>query len=278
MRGRKTVVFAALAFGVSFFSACVATQQDVLDLEAQTDALKQQLGGLQQTLTSLQGNQADLSEQVKNLHDDLGVYTETIKENEGQMSDLSSKIDDMRVQIANQVLSIGKALTDQQIKSIEAQKAALEKDEKSRAHSPTEIFNSADIRLGLKNYELAAQGFSEYLQKYPSGAFADAALYKLARCYYGLKEWKKAGEHFALFMTRYPKSNLIPSTRLMYARSLIHLGGKKKEAEQYLESVENDFPKTPEAHAAALELKRLIHESLKPAKKIKKPQKQAQPQ
>lgn len=280
MRVRKTVVLAALAFGVSFFSACVATQQDVLDLEAQTDALKQQLVGLQKTLSSLQDNQADLSEQVKNLHDDLGVYTETIKENEGQMSDLSSKIDDMRVQIANQVLSIGKVLTAQQIKSLEAQKAALEKDEKARGHSPTEIFNSADIRLGLKNYDLAAKGFSEYLQKYPNGAFADAALYKLARCYYGLKEWKEAGEQFALFMTRYPKSNLIPSTRLMYARCLIHLGGKKKEAEQYLESVENDFPQTLEAHSAALTLKKLIHSSKPPKskKKIKRQAPQAQSQ
>ncbi len=278
MRVRKTVLFAALAFGVSFLSACVATQQDVIDLEAQTDALKQQLVGLQKTLSSLQDNQADLSEQVKNLHDDLGVYTETIKENESQMGDLSSKIDDMRVQIANQVLSIGKALTAQQIKSIEAQKAALEKDEKSRAHSPTEVFNSADIRLGLKNYDLAAQGFNEYLQKYPTGAFADAALYKLGRCYYGLKEWKKAGEKFALFMTRYPKNNLIPSTRLMYARSLIHLGGKKQEAEQYLESVENDFPRTPEAHAAALELKRLLHKISHKTKTKKKNKGQASAQ
>lgn len=260
---RKGVLFVVLACGLASLNACVATQQDVLDLEAQTDALKQQIVGLQQTLSSLQSNQADLSEEVKNLHDDLGVYTETIKENEGQMKDLASKIDDMRVQIANQVLSIGKALTTQQIKSMEAQKAALEKDAKSRANSPTELFNAADIRLGLKEYDLAAQGFQGYIQKFPSGAFADAALYKLARCYYGLKNWKKAGEKFAVFMTRYPKSNLIPSARLMYARSLIHLGGKKKEARQYLESVENDFPGTPEAHAAGLTLKRIARKTPK---------------
>ncbi len=263
---RKRLFFVVLSFGLASLSACVATQQDVLDLEAQTDALKQQIVGLQQTLTSLQGNQADLSEQVKNLHDDLGVYTETIKENEGHMNDLASKIDDMRAQIASQVLSIGNALTTQQIKNMEAQKAALEKAAKARSNSPTEIFNAADIRLGLKNYDLAAQGFRDYLAKFPDGAFSDAALYKLARCYYGLGNWKKSGEKFALFLSKYPKSNLIPSARLMYARCLIKIGGKKKEARQYLESVENDFSGTPEAHAAALEIKRLSHHSAKKGK------------
>jgi TolA-binding protein len=266
LAARKGFFFVVLACGLAGLSACVATQQDVLDLEAQTDALKQQIVGLQQTLTSLQSNQADLSEQVKNLHDDLGVYTETIKENEGQMNDLSSKIDDMRSQIASQVLSIGKALTSQQIKSMEAQKAALEKDAKAHANSPTELFNEADIRLGLKNYNLAAQGFHDYLEKFPNGAFADAALYKLARCYYGMKNWKKSGEKFALFLSKYPKNNLIPSARLMYARCLIKIGGKQKEVRQYLESVENDFPGTPEAHAATLEIKRLARRSAKKGK------------
>lgn len=260
---KKAFLFVGFACALASLSACVATQQDVLDLEAQTDALKQNIVGLQQTLTSLQNNQADLSEQVKNLHDDLGVYTETIKENETQMNALSSKIDDMRAQIASQVLSIGKALTAQQIRSIEAEKSALEKDAKARANSPTELFNAADIRLGLKNYDLASQGFKNYLQQFPTGAFADAALYKLGRSYYGLGNWKKSGEKFALFLNQYPKSNLIPSARLMYARCLIKLGGKKKEARQYLQSVENDFPGTPEAHAAALELKRLSHKTAK---------------
>src|SRR3989344_4646181 len=95
---------ALLSLGLS---GCLATQQDMVDLENQTDELKK-------TISSMQANQADLSVQMKQLHDDLSAFTETIKESQGEMSKLSSKLDDMGANVANKVADIGSSLSAHQ--------------------------------------------------------------------------------------------------------------------------------------------------------------------
>ena len=247
---------AALA---ALLSGCVATQHDVLELSAQTEGLKAQVGDLKQTISSMQANQADLSVQMKQLQESLGAFAETVKESQGEMAKLSSKLDDMSAAVTNKVASIGSTLTAQQAKSLEEQKASLAKQEAaaSKAASATELFNAADVRLGLKSFSLAAKGFEEYLSRFPGGALVDVATYKLGQAYYGDKKWEPAGRHFALVLEKYPKSGLIPSARLMYALCLINMKKNLPEARQYLESIPSDFPSSPEAKAAAQHLKKL---------------------
>lgn len=246
-----------LLLGCAFFSGCVATQRDVLDLENQTDQLKAQITDLKTTLNSLQENQADLSVQMKQLHEDLATFTEAARDNQDSMTQLSSKLDDMSAKVESKVESIGSTLTATQLKSLEQQQAAFAKAEKDRASSPTELFNTADVRLAVKNYDLAAQGFEQYLAKFPTGALADVANYKLGQAYYGLRRWKDAGRQFAVVLEKYPKSEMTASSRLMYALCLLNMKKSLDEARQYLESITVDFPRTPEAKAAEAQLRRL---------------------
>lgn len=262
MRGgvHPRAALTAFLLTILSLSGCVATQKDILELENQTDELKGQIGDLKKTISSMQANQADLSVQMKDLHQSLSAFTETIKESQGEMSKLSSKLDDMSAGVENKVASIGTTLSAQQAKGLEDQKAALARQEaalQSQANSPTELFNTADVRLGLKNYALAAKGFEDYIAKFPKGALIDVAIYKLGQAYYGERKWEGAGRQFALVLERYPKSGLTPSARLMYALSLINMKKNLSEARQYLESIPADFPSSPEAKAASLHLKKL---------------------
>ena len=243
---------AGLALSVPLaLSGCVATQRDILDLEAQSDELKSQVVDLKKTIGSMQANQADLSVQMKQLHEDLTAFTETVKESQGEMQKLSSKLDDMGASVEQKVASIGTSLTAQQAKSIEEQKTAAAREK------PTELFNTADVRLAVKSYALAVKGFDEYLTKYPKGALVDVATYKLGQAHFGLRQWEPAGRNFALVLEKHPKSSMIASARLMYALSLLNMKKNIAEARQYLESVTLDFPKSPEAKAAIAELKKL---------------------
>lgn len=246
MRRALLVAAAALALG-----GCVATQRDVLDLESQTDELKTQVTDLKKTISSMQANQADLSVQMKQLHEDLTAYTESIKENEAAMAKLSSKLDDMGASVEQKVASIGTTLTAQQAKSLEEQKEA------AKAANPTDLFNTADVRLGVKDYALAARGFEDYVAKYPKGALVDVATFKLGQAYFGQKKWEAAGKQFAIVLEKYPKSQMTASSRLYYGLSLVRMKKNLDEARQYLESVTVDFPKSPEAKAAAAELKKI---------------------
>lgn len=247
---KRAVPLLALALATA---GCVATQKDILDLESQTDELKDQVGELKKTVGSMQANQADLSVQLKQLHEDLTAFIETMKSGQQEMSRLSSKLDDMGASVTRKVESIGSSLSAQQQKNNEEQKAALAKSQ----DNPTELFNTADVRLGIKSYSLAAKGFEEYISRYPKGALVEVAHYKLGQAHYGERRWEPAGRQFAIVLERFPKSELTPSARLMYALSLIGMKRNLEEAKQYLESVTVDFPKSPEAKAAATQLKKL---------------------
>lgn len=265
MRGmRARARLAVLALVLLPLTGCVATQRDILDLENQTDELKHQITDLKKTVTSLQANQADLSQQMKQLNETLLASTEVMRENSERMGTLSSKLDDMGERIAGKVADIGTSLSQQQAKNLEEQKAELERAQKeSRAASPTELFNTADVRLGVKSYDLAAKGFEEYISKYPKGALVDVATYKLGQAHFGRKRWEDAGRQFGTVLDKYPKSEMTASARLMYALSLINMKRGLDEAKQYLESVVADFPKSPEAKAAQAQLAKL---SSKPAR------------
>jgi len=249
--------FFLVALVVVALSGCVATQNDVLDLENQTASLRVQLQDLQQTISSMQANQADLSTQMGQLHDTLSAFTDAINSYQTDMGRLSSKIDDLSAAISSRVESIGTQLTKAQSESLAQAKADLAKQAQAVLNSPTELFNQADIRLSMQDYGLAAEGFSQYVQKFPQGGLLDVATYKLGQAYYGEGNWKDAGRQFALVLEKYPKSTMVASSRLMYALSLLRIGGKTDEAKKYLESIPNDFPGTPEARRAELELREL---------------------
>ncbi len=237
-----------LLLGACALAGCVATQNDVLDMQNQMSELKG-------TISSLQANQADLLAQFKQVHEDLAAFMEARKQSQDDLSRLSSKIDDLTAVVTAKVSSIGMDLTATQAKSLEAQKAALAKDLQQGV--PTELFQTAEVRLAMKSYDLAAKGFADYLARFPKGALADAAVYNLAESYYGLKKWEPAGRQYALYLEKYPKTGLTPAARLMYALCLIHMKKDIAEARQYLDSVIADFPASPEAKAAALEIKKL---------------------
>ncbi|MBI4676516.1 MAG: tetratricopeptide repeat protein [Elusimicrobia bacterium] len=258
----------ALAAAAACLTGCIATQRDVISLENQTDELKFQVLELKKTISSMQSNQADMIVEMKQLHSDLGVFTETVKDLQSNMDKLGSKMDDLGSGIANvgsgistKVTALGESLKE----DAEQQKKDVEKIERKVAQagaipSPTELFLNAEIRLAKKDYELASKGFEEYVTRFPNGSLIDVALYNLGEAYYGQSKWEAAGRQFAAVLERYPKSKMTPSTRLLYALCLINLKRNIPEAKQYLESIPADFPKSPEAKAAAEHLKKISRE------------------
>ena len=246
---------AVLAAAALMLSSCIATQKDVLDLSQQSDELKEQVEELKKTVGSLQANQADLSVSIKQLREELTAYTETVKSSQGDMSKLSVKLDDLGAQISGKVAALGQTISQAQTKGLEDQKAAIA--EAKRGSGATDVFYTAEKRLQAKDHAQAAKGFEQYLRDYPKGDLLDVATYDLGLAYYGLKQWEKAGRQFAIVLDKYPKSGQTPGARLHYALSLISLKKAGDEARAYLESVQADFPKSPEAREAAAVLKRL---------------------
>ncbi|MBI4425087.1 MAG: tetratricopeptide repeat protein, partial [Elusimicrobia bacterium] len=129
--------------------------------------------------------------------------------------------------------------------------------------TPSQIYHAAQMNLGRKDYDLAAQGFDAYVKQYPRGEMVDLALFYLGESRYGAKLWEDAARQYALVLDRFPKSDITPAARLKYAMSLLNLKepGYRTEARRYLQSIQDDFPSSPEAASAA----KLLAEDEKPA-------------
>lgn len=265
-------------------TGCLATQRDVLDMSQQSDEIKAQVTEVKRAVAGMQANQADLAVKLDQVRADLSIFNENLKDSQDRMTRLGSKLDDIEVILGQKVSALGESLTKQQQQQLatqqateqaarDAAKAAEEaarkaaeqarRDAESRppagSPTPSEVFHSAQMNLRRQHFDLAAQGFETYIKLYPKGEMADLALFYLGESRFGAKDWESAAREYAKLLDRFPKSDVTPSARLKYAMTLLNLkdASYAAEAKRYLQSIQDDFPKSPEASAAAKLLAKL---------------------
>ncbi len=250
--------------GLILLSGCVATQRDVSDLSSQMDDMKLQMSQLQGTMESLQKNQADLFVRMDQVQTSMTSLNENLGDFNHQMSTLKTRWDDLEARVDGRMRSVQENVTKQQAEEV----AAL----------PGRTFRDAELNLLKKNYDLAIQGFGLYLKQSPQGELADQAVYHIGEAQADKGDAASAAKSFATVLDRYPRSRLTAASRLRYALALLKLKGKGEEAQRYLQSVIDDFPKSQEAAAAAEHLSALqpaAPAEAKRAAKTRKPRKRA---
>lgn len=77
------------------------------------------------------------------------------------------------------------------------------------------------------NYDLARQGFIQYLRLLPNGELADDSQYWVGESYYVEKNFPAAIKVFETLLANYPDSDRVPATMLKLAYAQIELGQKK---------------------------------------------------
>jgi len=247
-------------------TGCVATQRDILDLSQQTDNMTLQVHKLNKIMTSLQANQADLNTRLEAISSDIAVLNENLVENRNSMSRLSAKLDDLGAALGHKFSNLDSSIKEtrtlikqreeaERERNQKREEARIIEEEKTKRRTegpmPSQIYHKARIQLSQKKYDLAAEGFKLYIADYPKGEVVDLATYYLGQVRYSEKKWELAARNFALVLDRHPKSDVTPAARLRYALSLMKMKSHLDEAQRYLESIPDDFPKSPEAKKAA---------------------------
>ena len=219
-------------------AGCVATQQDMLQMQSQMDDLNN-------SLTNMQKNQAELAVKMEDLSRNLNASSESMKDISAQMEKLTSRLDEIDNSMNKRVNAIGQTIRKQQ-------------EEVESALLPAKTYNDAYNAFLNNNFDGAAAGFKTYLSKYPAGESAENAYYYLGESLYLKERWQEAALAYANVLEKYPKSARVPAARLKYALSLLKLPeDKKAEAVKYLQSVVRDFPSSQEAKTAKDHLTRL---------------------
>ena len=234
-------------------AGCVATQQDMLQMQSQMDDLNN-------NLSTMQKNQAELAVKMEDLSKNLNVSSENMKDISTQMGRLSGQLDELDATMNKRVNAIGQTIKKQQ-------------EEVETALLPAKLYNDAYNSFLNNNFDLASTGFKTYLTKFPTGEMAEGAYFYLGESFYFKEHWQEAALAYANVLEKFPKSARVPAARLKYAMSLLKLPeNKKSEAVKYLHSVIQDFPNSQEAGTAKDYLNRLSP----PAKQEPAPQ-QAKP-
>jgi tol-pal system protein YbgF len=121
---------------------------------------------------------------------------------------------------------------------------------------PEALYNTAYLDFTRGNYDLAIQGFSEYLKLYPDSDLSDNAQYWIGESYFTKQEWQMAFIEFEKVERNYSTGNKLPGA--LYKMGLCYLNMKNRtEGKKYLDRVIKEFPNSPEAGLAKDQLNNL---------------------
>lgn len=126
--------------------------------------------------------------------------------------------------------------------------------------APADLYNQAlgDYQRG--RFDLARQGFEEYVETYPGTDLSDDALFWAAECWSAQKNPKKALETYDRLLKGYPQTDKASSAHLR--KGLAHLElGEKAQAIVQLQFVVHEYPTSDEAKSARQHLRALGSDS-----------------
>jgi tol-pal system protein YbgF len=115
--------------------------------------------------------------------------------------------------------------------------------------APRELYSQAYADFARGNYDLAMQGFAEYLRAYPGTDFADNAQYWIGECQYGKKLYAEAIEAWNVLLKDFPSSDKLPDARVKKGMALERLGRRSQALVEYRYVVDR-FPTSQAARIA----------------------------
>jgi tol-pal system protein YbgF len=125
--------------------------------------------------------------------------------------------------------------------------------------SPQQIYNTAYSDYLKGNYELAIEGFRQYIEKFRESPLADNAQYWIGECYFSQENYVQAIEEFNKLILSFPQGDKVPAAHLKKGYSYFALGEKEKGI-AVLKLLISKFPESEEAKLAEQKIKEVKEE------------------
>ncbi|HYO74904.1 MAG TPA: tol-pal system protein YbgF [Thermoanaerobaculia bacterium] len=124
------------------------------------------------------------------------------------------------------------------------------------AGDPNQTYQAAYRDYQRGNFDLAIEGFREFLQTSADSDLADNANYWIAESLFSQKKYREAIQEFDAVVNRYPKSDKVPGALLKKGYAYISVGERAQGVVQ-LQYVLHEHPRSQEASLARQRLKQL---------------------
>lgn len=122
--------------------------------------------------------------------------------------------------------------------------------------NPMETYQAAYRDYQRGNFDLAIEGFGDFLGSSPNSDLADNAAYWIGESLFSQKKYREAIEQFDAVVTKYPKSDKVPGALLKKGYAYINVGERAQGVVQ-LQYVLHEHPRSQEAPLARQKLKQL---------------------
>lgn len=253
------------------FGACISSS-DFRRLEMQVNDLQDEIAELQR--------QASSKEEFQQLNQNVGAQVDRLlksnAETTAKLTSIEERVEDVQGGVEQTNHRIDRLV--QQLSSAERDIEAL----KTNAAAPTPgaprsgglsdevtvsappgggddpltIYQAAYRDLQRGSYDLALEGFREFLQKNSKSDLADNAAYWMGEAFYAQKKFNEAIENYNVVITNYPTSDKVPAALLKKGYAYLETGEKAQGIVQ-LQYVVHEHPKSQEASLAKQKLKQL---------------------
>jgi len=238
-----------------------AAKKEIIRLQADVSILQQQVRALKKDFDS---EIAVLRALVEKLYDQSGRVQASLEQlrsfNQQNQATVGAKVESMDTQFS--VVNTGIDMVMGRINKLSIQLAETKThvealDAPSRAGGPVtpeELYNSAYGDFIKGSYDLARQGFQEYVNHYPDTELSDNALYWVGETFYVDRKFDKAVDAFDRVIQLYPKGDKAAATILKKGFSYLELKNNKAGIKE-LRWLIRKYPSSNSAKLAKARLK-----------------------
>jgi tol-pal system protein YbgF len=274
MKTLQSMVLLAAALAAA---GCVSTS-DFQASQRQIAELQEELANIKRTASS--------KEEVQNVNVRIAEQTETLLRSNAtlvtKVADIEERLQNTQgsvEQSGNRMDRIGQQLTQAQrdLEDLRNRVTALQQAAAAApsataggeasgemtvpapaapAADPMQTYQAAYRDYQRGNYDLAIEGFREFLEGNASSDLADNASYWVGESLFSQKKYREAIEQFDAVVNKYPKSDKVPGALLKKGYAYISIGEKAQGVVQ-LQYVLHEHPKSQEAALARQKLKQL---------------------
>ena len=249
-------------------SACTSSEdmallhREITDVQRSVDAIQTEVLD-QSDLQSMERSMQDLTDKNMRSNADLAQRVEVLQE---QIEALHASLEVTTRQLQNISLALAAFQAGSAPMAVLPPVTAAPGDENDAAAAgagamaggsattPEALYRSAYEDYMRGNYDLAADGFGEYLRRYPNTELADNALYWIGECYDAQEESQQALDTFTKVLEDYPTSDKAAAAQLK--KGLIYLKmGDQGQGVVNLQYVVYELPGNRVAELAREQLK-----------------------
>jgi tol-pal system protein YbgF len=262
MRGPRGLPAFLLLGGAFLLGGCVSGS----DIER----VQRQINGVEKKVDALAG-QASSREEVQKLSDNLSHQSTALLRSNAE---IGTKFDELtrdlqglagKLEDANRRLrEVSQQLAELQARMGPAAAApaapfgmpAASPTAAAKGTTPADLFSQATADYQRGQFDLARQGFQEYLDTYPKTDLSDDSAYWIGECYAAQKKPREAIAAWERLIRQYPDSDKAAAAHLK--KGLAHLDlGEKAQAIVELQFVVHEYPRSDEAKSARQRLRSL---------------------